>query len=179
MLVVSEEEPMARFVAVSAALMLSALRSIGEKVVAKGGAVVEGLQGSEIVFDITPPGSPAFVRIYTSLARGAADVRDCGEDAVRVVVMANVDGRAKPLAKSRRIYRTAPGRLSDEARQAAFIERMTDALRDHYREARSIEKCPECGAPLALREPKSNGKQFTPFLGCTRFPTCKGSKRAA
>lgn len=168
---------MSRYVAITAAVLLGALRSIGEKIAAVGGTVREGLQGREVVFDLTPPGSPAFVRIYTSLANGAADVRDCGEDAVRLVIMATVDERDKPLSQSQRIYRTAPQGLTEEGRQAAFVTRLTDALREKYREARTIPRCPDCGAPLALREPKKEGRQFAPFLGCVRYPKCSGSQR--
>lgn len=35
--------------------------------------------------------------------------------------------------------------------------------------------CPECGAIMALRRPKSI-KTFEPFWGCNRFPVCKGTR---
>ena len=36
-------------------------------------------------------------------------------------------------------------------------------------------KCPKCGAPMVLRQPKSGG---TPFYGCSTFPKCRGRRAA-
>jgi DNA topoisomerase-1 len=38
------------------------------------------------------------------------------------------------------------------------------------------ETCPECGGPMALRETRRRGGGY--FLGCTRFPRCKGTREA-
>lgn len=33
-------------------------------------------------------------------------------------------------------------------------------------------KCSKCGAVMTYRTPKPNGKQFSPFWSCSRFPKC-------
>lgn len=35
-------------------------------------------------------------------------------------------------------------------------------------------KCPECGAPMAIRYSKKNDRHF---FGCTRFPLCHRTER--
>lgn len=54
--------------------------------------------------------------------------------------------------------------------------------RDHIRHVkarveakqRDLSKCPRCGADLVERRQRSSGETF---LGCSRFPLCKGSRR--
>src|SRR3989304_7582424 len=36
----------------------------------------------------------------------------------------------------------------------------------------AAEKCPECGSPMQIKRGR-----FGPFLGCTKYPECKGIKR--
>ena len=36
-------------------------------------------------------------------------------------------------------------------------------------------KCPKCGAPMVLRQPKSGG---APFYGCSTFPKCRCRRKA-
>jgi DNA topoisomerase-1 len=38
------------------------------------------------------------------------------------------------------------------------------------------ETCPECGGPMALRETRRRGGGY--FLGCTKYPKCKGTREA-
>ncbi len=40
-------------------------------------------------------------------------------------------------------------------------------------ESRSSETCPECGGPMKLRQ-RSKGY----FLGCAKYPKCKGTREA-
>jgi hypothetical protein len=180
----------ARYVEIPADAMLGELRAVGAAVASKGGSCAEGVSGREIVFDIHPPDRLAFVRVYTSLATGAAAVRDCGEDAVRLVLGALVpmssaaDSRGgtitrgekavfRPLDKGRRIYRTAP-KGSEGERVTAFLERFKEALRDSYRAALHAPTCPVCKvAPMAERSTKDKTRKF---LGCVRFPECRGTR---
>jgi len=168
----------ARYVEIPADALLGELAKVTAGVRSKGGKVEERTDGREVVFEITPPERITFVRVYTSLARGADAVRDCGEDAVRLVLGAYIPGLGnipvfKPLAKSRRIYRTAP-KGSDEERVAAFLERFKEALRDSYRAALHAPTCPSCKlAPMAERSTKDGGRKF---LGCVRFPECRGTR---
>jgi len=163
-----------RYIEIPAPALLSELRSIAEAVKAKGGKVEELLHGREVVFEVAPPGSMACVRIYTSLAAGAGSVRDCGEDAVRLVLGARVtiDGEAifKPLGGSRRIYRTAPKGAAED-RVTAFLGRLREAIREGYKAALHVPTCPACKAPMTMRNSR-NGS----FMGCVRYPSCRGTR---
>lgn len=163
-----------RFVAVPADRLLAELRDVGAKVTAKGGRFVEGRQGREIVVDVVPPGGRAMVRVYTSLAVGAAEVRDCGDDAVRIVVGVDTPERFRALDESRKILRTAPHSVDD--RVAAFLERLREAIRQAYGQARDVPACPLCGRAMALRSTRDGGRQF---YGCIGYPECKGTRSAA
>jgi len=166
-----------RFVDVPADALLGELRAIAGAVRDKGGNVNEGVQGREVVFDIGPPGGSTVVRVYTSLAVGEGAVRDCGEDAVRLVLGATLAGdggpRFKPLGESRRIYRTAPKGTADE-RVAVFVKRLRDAIREFYVLALHVPKCPSCKGSMARRASK-DGRSF---FGCVKYPECRGTRPA-
>lgn len=164
-----------RFVSIPADRLVAELEEIGTAVLSRGGSYAWRSQGRERVYDLTVPGARAQVRIYTSLAVGENEVRDCGEDAVRVCVGAletinGVPGTSKlrflPLEKGIKILRTAPQGAED--RVGTFLARLREAIREAYDRARRVRPCPKCGKPLALR----NGK-YGPFLGCSGYPACK------
>jgi len=168
-----------RYVEVPAASIMEVLDSIGEKVAAKGGKKNTGVHGREVVVDIFPPRTDVCVRVYTSLAAGADAVRGCGEDAVRLVPGYHGkarDGRERflPLGKGPRIYRTAPTKLPAEERVKVFLDRLTEALRGAYQQAREWPSCPDCEAAMVLRQNRTKGTQF---WGCTKYPECKGTRR--
>lgn len=163
-----------RYVEIPADRLLGLLRDIGAKVTAKGGAFVEGTMGREVVVDLFPPHGRASVRIFTSLANGAATARDCGEDAVRIVLGTTVDGRWRPLGESEKILRTAPRDAAD--RVEAFLERLKVRAREVYLEARDTPACPTCGRAMAMREARASGSRF---WGCCAFPACRGTRPAA
>ena len=157
----------ARFVEVPADRLLGRLREIGAAVAAKGGTFEEGVQGREVYVDVTPSGSAATVRIYTSLASGAAEARDCGEDAVRLVLLSG----GRPLRASEKILRTAPRGASD--RVGAFLERLVSRIRLAYADARQVPACDLCGKAMAERTRKADGGRF---YGCSGFPTCRATR---
>lgn len=37
--------------------------------------------------------------------------------------------------------------------------------------------CPECNSPMVQRTAKTGAHTGDPFLGCTRYPTCKGTRK--
>jgi hypothetical protein len=161
-----------RYVNVPASALLAVLADICIKVEGAGGSANRGTHGREVVYDLQHKDAPAFVRVYTSLAEGDSSVRGCGEDAVRLVIGATVDGKFKPLAKSRRIYRTAP-QGPEEKRVEVFLDRLTQALREGYASSvRDFPRCPRCGSPMARRKAKAGGE----FFGCARFPECRATK---
>lgn len=161
-----------RFVEVPADALLAKLRELGAKVQEKRGTFRETTQGREIVAEFIPPGGRTMARCYTSLARGQVAVRDCGEDAVRVVVYAMMPSGPKPLTDGQKMLRTAPRKLSQEKRVEAFLERLKSALSLAYRKALFAPSCPKCGAVMAWRETKS--KPAREFHGCIRYPECDG-----
>ncbi len=160
----------ARFVEVPADRLMGELRDIGAKITGSGGRYVEGRQGREVVVDLVPPGGRSMVRVYTSLAIGAAEARDCGEDAVRIVVGVETPERFRPLEGSQKILRTAP--RGDLDRVGTFLGRLREQLRAAYGRAKAIPACPDCGRAMALRESK-HGE----FYGCTGYPECKTTRR--
>lgn len=167
-----------RFVAITAAAMYACLDAIGEKVTKAGGHFEVTTHGREVVYEFYHhAGHDALVRVYTSIAQGATEVRACDSDAVRLVIGCYHNGNPfKPLGRSRKILRTAP-KGTDEAREKAFLDRLTEAVREGYGLIREVPTCPDCGAPMALRRPKK-GQSYSPFYGCIEYPRCKTTKRA-
>lgn len=155
-----------RFVEVPADRLLGTLREIAEKVTARGGRVVEGVQGREVVVDVVPPGGRAMVRIYTSLASGAHVARGCGEDAVRLAVGVLGEHGFRPMAEAEKILRTAPRAAQD--RPGVFLARLTDRLRHAYRQAATVPACPACGRAMVRRVSRGGS-----FLGCSGYPVCR------
>jgi len=107
---------------------------------------------------------PYAVRVYSSVDKRTGVTRDCGADAIRVVLMDLESGRAMKLKTGKgkagqRIYRTknALPTLKERCREY-FVKVIQDG-------------CPKCGAVMAERAGK-NGS----FLGCTKYPVCKGTK---
>lgn len=162
-----------RYVEVPANTLLAVLTDICVKVKGAGGAAKHWTHGNEVVFDLQPKDRTTFVRVYTSLAEGDNSVRACGEDAVRLLVGTEFGGKFRPLSKSRRIYRTAPAGPEPQ-RVEAFLRRLTEALREVYRQAaKDHPNCPRCGSPMARRKA---GKTNNEFYGCLKFPDCRGTR---
>jgi len=161
-----------RYIDVPATDLLTELRSIGKAIAVKGGKYAEDTSGAEVFFDFEPPNRPGRIRVYTSLGTGRITVRDCGQDAVRLVLGTIFQGRFRPLAQSRRIYRTAP-KGDRNARIAAFLERLKVAIRDTYRDALKVPVCPVCNCAMRLRENKKTGHKF---YGCLQYPNCRGTR---
>ena len=166
--------PRTRFVEIPADDLLSELEGIGKKIEDRGGQFVSGVAGHEVVYDFyphTPSGEHVSVRVYTTLTRGAAVARDCGEDAIRIVVGATHgrDRRGRPrfhtLSEPRKILRTAP-QGGDRVR--AFLDRLVSAIREAYAIAAKAPTCPSCTLPMAERQDR-NGS----FYGCIGYPDCR------
>lgn len=167
---------MGRFVEISAEELYDCLRGVGEKVRAAGGTYAEAVHGREVVVELEHhAGGAAVVRVYTTLTEGASSLRACDSDAMRVVIGVEHGGRFRPLGKSRKVLRTAPTTLSESERPQACLDRLVEAIRDQYKAVRQVPECPQCGSPMALRQPK-RGQDFRPFFGCVDFPHCRGSR---
>jgi hypothetical protein len=175
-----------RYVEVTASALIATLVAIGQKITAKGGSFFQKVEGKERVFDFVTPHTQVHFRVFTSLGVGDDAVRACGEDAVRIVHFiwksdsSARDGlRFAPVSKSRKILRTAPNDIHPDDREKVFLDRLTEALRDAYRQAATHPVCPKCGSVMALRTPKRNAdKQYKPFYGCSNYPECRATKAA-
>lgn len=164
-----------RYVEIPADRLLAELRDIGEKVRGSHGSCSEGTSGREVVFDLSPPGGRSLVRVFTSLAVGAGAARDCGKDAVRVVVGARVgETEFRPLERGTKILRTAPKAEAD--RVGAFLARLRENLRAAYLRALKAPACPACGLAMVRRKRKDGSGEF---LGCVGYPTCRATKPVA
>lgn len=169
-----------RFVEVPTDLLFARLDGVGRKVEARGGAFRWTVSGREKVFEMSPPDSKGMIRVFTSAAVGSDTVRDCGKDAVRIVVGVSVSHpdpaigeRFKPIEKGTKILRTAPKNLAEVDRVERFLDRLVAALRDAYSRAFDVKGCPDCGSAMALRTGK-----FGAFYGCTAYPACKATAPA-
>jgi hypothetical protein len=165
-----------RYVEIPAVRFIEKLEKAGEAVKDKGGSFGWIVQGRERVFELRPPDSQAFVRIYTTLALNVETARDCGEDAVRIVVLvphplAVTEGKYRAVREPVKILRTAPQNSPD--RVGYFLERMMASVRGAYQDARNIPSCPDCLSPMVLREGK-----FGKFYGCLRYPQCTAKRKA-
>ena len=160
-----------RFVEIPADRFQASLDVIGDLVVVAGGSVQWTQQGRERVWELTLPGKDPerVIRVYTSMAVGAVQARDCGQDAVRIVVGFREPTGARsfrPLEKGQKILRTAPRGAQD--RVEVFLERLRDQLRKAWFRASGIRACSECGSPTVIRKGK-----FGDFLGCSGYPKCQ------
>lgn len=166
-----------RFVEIPATSLLTELKSISDAIRQRGGKAEQGQQGREIVFDFTPPGAEATVRVYTTLSAGQSVARDCGEDAVRIVVGGTVakDGvpRFRSVTEPRKMLRTAPQSLEHHARVRTFLDRLTEALREAYGVAIRVPMCPLCNGVMSERQTRDKSRRF---YGCLDFPDCKGTR---
>lgn len=149
--------------------MFRALRGVGAKVMETGGKYIEQVTGNERVVEFHPPRSLGFVRVFTTVADGAATVRECDSDAVRIVVLTDVGARLVSVTEPIKVLRTAP---QDGDRVGAFIERLQNRIRAAYGHAMDTPACPKCGAPMAHRT-----SQRGMFWGCTSYPSCHGVRQ--
>jgi len=166
-------QPSGRYVEIPADTLLSELNSISVAIKGRGGKAEKGQQGREIVFDFTPPNGRATVRLYTTLAAGESVARDCGEDAVRIVVGTLVEGKFRTLAEPRKMLRTAPQDPEHHVRVRSFLDRLTEALRLAYGVAQKVPLCPLCQGPMATRSTRDKSRSF---YGCLKYPQCRGTR---
>lgn len=177
-----ESEPLAprggTFVSVPAASLEALVEEIRIGVEKKGGRVEWSKAGRERVADVIVPSGASAIRIFTSLSAGERAARECGKDAVRVVVGALNPTAAQPKRRFQateaplRVFRTAPRNLPEAERVAAFLERLRETLRASYRAALDVPRCPLCPRGMVPRT-GSRGS----FWGCSGYPDCRGTRQ--
>ncbi len=160
-----------RFVEVPADRLLAKLTEIGQKVEGDGGRFIRRTVGREVVMDLVPPGGRAMLTIYTSLASGAEQVRDCGEDAIRLSIGVEMPTGYRTLDETQKILRTAP---QDGDRVQAFLDRFHQELRAAYLRTWNIPLCPKCSRVMAVRSSHTIPERT--FYGCIGFPECDGTR---
>ena len=112
---------MSRFIQVPAA-------AIRERLTAAGFSLLPANIGEEVYVRAHNRDARYTVKVYSSIQRGASEVRDCGEDAIRVVATWVDDRfcwppRERPIFKSARVHRVGTtekvlDRMIDRAREA-------------------------------------------------------------
>lgn len=84
--------------------------------------------------------------VYTSVVRG--EVRDCGEDAIRVALLYRCkDGRVIGVGSTKRVHRT--GEIS------AICERIHSRIKELEGSLGEIKRCQHCAAPMVLSSKKN------------------------
>lgn len=126
----------------------------------------------EVVYQRDGVNAPYSVRVYSSIQKGTGRTRECGDDAIRVVMIAQETGYAMKIMgekrngkAGKRINRTKGAMRNLERRVKEYLLMGTPAL-----------LCPKCSHMMAVREGR-NGK----FLGCTNRVDnvwCGGTRNA-
>jgi hypothetical protein len=103
--------------------------AIRDRLAAAGFRLLPADHGEE-VYERAHDRDPRYtVKVYSSIQRGAAEVRECGEDAIRVVAIF-LDGRFRfparevPIFKATRVHRTGS--------VEAVLDRMIERAREAY-----------------------------------------------
>jgi hypothetical protein len=159
------------YVEVSAERLVGLLQECGVGVERAGGTFAEERVGRERVFVLCAPGRPA-IRVYSSLAAHAGAARGRGKDAVRVVIGVETPEGYRSVLRPRRVFRTAPRAAED--REGIFLKRLHGVLRDAWRAAMTVPRCPACGTMMAKRTAKKDDRAF---WGCLNYPRCRETRR--
>ncbi len=99
---------------------------------------------------------PLTLRVYSSIEPEGTS-RGAGQDAIRIALVAKVEGKITGVGRSKRINRV-PGW---ERRLKERLEAWEKLLGPD---------CPRCGSPTKIRRGKSGE-----FFGCSRYPDCRGT----
>lgn len=116
---------------------------------------------------------PYSVRVYSSVDVHTGRTRDCGEDAIRVVMVEQATGRPRKIM--------GEGRKSKAGKRINRTKNAMQALNRRVREYMLMGTpdflCCNCGSLMTVR----NGKHGK-FLGCTRWAPnnegCRGVRSA-
>jgi hypothetical protein len=101
------------------------------------------------------------IRVYSSISINNGGARDVGTDAGRVLLIERKTG--KPIWKSKRAHRTQN-----------FLEALLERCRIAWKSISSIPRCPVCAGYMVERSKR--GERRPSFLGCLKFPACRGRR---
>ena len=152
---------MATFTNVTRGQMAAHLEPQGFKVMAIEG-VIELVWGKVYRIDDVA----VSMRIYTGI-NPTGESRDVGKDAIRVCFFYRnaFSGEIRRVGGTKRVHRVKGWKTNLQSRIDGWREQLGPL-------------CPKCGALTALRKPKGDAK-WQAFYGCTNYPNCKGTIRAA
>lgn len=100
--------------------------AIRERLAGAGFSLLPPFRGSaEEVYSRKHDLDPKYeIKVYSSIQRGAEEVRECGADAIRVVaILTGTNGKTYPIFKSARVFRTGS------------VEKVLDRMIERAREA--------------------------------------------
>lgn len=102
------------------------------------------------------------IKIYSSISRARDVSRPYAHDAIRLVAV-RLDSRLSPIRPPfPHVKRVAGWKKNFQARADNIIKSLGANL-----------QCPRCGSRLTLRKAPEIGVHF---LGCQKFPNCRGSR---
>lgn len=104
-----------------------------------------------------PKHYPYKVRVFSTIDVRSDDSRECGTDAVRVLLVSTTTG--KPLAVERKVLRTK-----------SCLDNTLERCRELWRWVLDPKHHCKCGGLLVERTGK-----FGDFLGCSNYPLCKAT----
>ena len=154
----------ARYVPISEADMRAELADMGFEQVPNG--------KGELTFQRQVKETHYAIRIYTTIVHGES--RDCGEDAIRVLLInTKTDRPVKVLDKETtpKPDGSMPKAGCKVLRTKSALTNMRERARDYWRHVAG-HPCPECGSVMAVR---TNRAARTKFLGCTNYPDCSAT----
>lgn len=113
----------------------------------KGGALTEGVQNDEIIFDFKHPRfNHIVIRIFSGIAKSTQTSRGCGQDALRVCAIDfSMPNQPKGFIKSQTAYRTKNWRINLRDRTKNVIEEATNRILN--RNTNFIQKTPNLQPP--------------------------------
>lgn len=129
------------------------LRDMDEFLSRQGFSVIPNLPRTREVVYGKVVGANLCLRVYTSIEGGSS--RGVGEDAIRTVLVARVEGEVKLVGSDRRVHRVEGWRKNLQSRLDGWAEQLGPA-------------CPKCGLPTVKRRSKRG-----PFWGCSNYPVCR------
>ncbi len=92
-----------------------------------------------------------------------------------VVTSGSFTEEAKAFASGRNIQLLAGPELRQLLASAKSVEDSVASLPEMASPAKWTSVCPKCGAEMKVREAKKGPSAGSKFLGCSRYPACRGT----
>lgn len=109
----------------------------------------------ELIFTFSWNDDNYLCKVYSSVVPQQGESRPVGDDAIRVVLLVNNNGRFVPVWKAPRVYRTKNWRIK--------LQQRIDESLLRGKEGEDYE-CPLCNSPVVMRDGR-NGK----FWACSSW----------